>query len=216
MNREIFFSQDNFHHICDRLARQDKDLAAIISRHGYPPLWGRKAGFATLVHVILEQQVSLASARSAYYKLKEKVGTITAAKVLALAEEELKACYFSRQKIKYVQHLATAVINKELVISKLGSLPNDEIREKLTSIKGIGNWTVDVYLMMVLHRCDLFPMGDIALVNSLTHIKQLPKETSIPELEKYIDKWRPYRTIAAFLLWHDYIKRKNMKIVDYD
>ena len=216
MHCDTSFYDHNFRHICDQLAERDDDFAAIISAHGYPPLWGRRQGFATLVHIILEQQVSLASARSAYNKLKEKIGTVTAAKILLLTDEDLKACYFSRQKIKYVRHLAEAVVNKQLVINKLPMLSNDEIREKLTKIKGIGNWTVDVYLMMVLHRCDLFPMGDIALVNGLRHIKKLSRESDASELIAHIDRWSPYRTVAAYLIWHEYIRRKNMKVADYE
>ncbi len=198
------------------LAERDSHIADIISAHGYPPLWGRKEGFATLVHIILEQQVSLASARSAYDKLKEKIGTITPAKVLTLTDEELKGCYFSRQKINYVRELATAIVYKKLLVDKLGQLPNDEIRQKLTAIKGIGHWTVDVYLMMALHRADLFPMGDIALINSLRHIKGLPKDVSRVDMEKHTAAWKPYRTVAAFLLWHSYIIRRKIKIAAYD
>ena len=210
------FSQENFHAICDRLAKKDKSLAQVISDYGYPPLWHRPEGFATLVHIILEQQVSLASARAAYDQLKSKVGKISPKKVLALTDEELKACYFSRQKTIYVRHLASAIVNKELDLHSLAQLSNEEIRAELIAINGIGHWTVEVYLMMVLHRCDLFPMGDIALLNSLKEIKGLPKATSKEEIEKIASRWKPYRTIAAFLLWHSYIQRRKMIIKDYD
>jgi len=210
------FSKEIFHSLCDKLARKDKDLAGIIRQYGYPPLWHRPEGFATLVHVILEQQVSLASARAAYDQLKIKIGIITPRKVLSLTDEELRACYFSRQKTIYVRHLASAIVNKELHLHDFHELSNEAIREKLIAIKGIGHWTVEVYLMMVLHRCDLFPLGDIALINSLKEIKGLSKTTSKEEIEQIASKWKPYRTIAAFLLWHSYINKRNMLLKDYD
>ena len=210
------FSAVDFHSICDILAERDPHIADIISAHGYPPIWSRKEGFATLAYIILEQQVSLASARSAYDKLIEKIGTITPSKVLTLTDEELKGCYFSRQKINYVRELATAIVSKKISLNKLNLLPNDEIRQQLTAVKGIGNWTVDVYLMMVLHRSDLFPMGDIALINSLRYVKDLPKDISRADMEKHTEVWKPYRTAAAFLLWHSYIIRRKIKIAAYD
>ena len=213
---EIPFSKENFHTLCDKLARKDKDLAQIIKQYGYPPIWHRPEGLATLVHIILEQQVSLASARAAYDMLRKKIGTITPKKVLALTDEEMKGCYFSRQKIVYVRHLASALINKELDLRSFSSMDEDEIRAKLIAIKGIGHWTIDVYLMMVLHRSDLFPLGDIALVNSMKDAKALPKATSQEELEAIATKWKPYRTIAAFLLWHAYINKKKLVLKDYD
>jgi len=213
---DISFSEENFHALCDLVARRDKDLRLIIKQYGYPPLWQRPEGFTTLVHIILEQQVSLASARAAYDQLKTKIGTITPKKVLALTDEELKSCYFSRQKIIYVRHLASALVSKELHLHDFHELSNEEIRAKLIAIKGIGHWTIEVYLMMVLHRCDLFPMGDIALINSLKEIKGLPKTTSKEEIEKIAARWKPYQTLAAFLLWHSYINKRNMKLKDYD
>ena len=211
-----FFSKENFHALCDRLARKDKDLGKIISQYGYPPLWHRPEGFATLVHIILEQQVSLASARAAYDQLKLRIGTINPKKILALTDEELRACYFSRQKTIYVRHLASALVNKELHLHDFHDLTNEEIRTKLIAIKGIGHWTVEVYLMMVLHRCDLFPLGDIALVNSMKKVKGLSKTTTREEIEQIASRWKPYRTIAAFLLWHAYINDRNMVLKDYD
>lgn len=210
------FSKENFHSLCDQLASKDKSLALIIKEYDYPPLWHRPEGFATLVHIILEQQVSLASARAAYDQLKLKTGKITPKKVLTLTDEELKACYFSRQKIIYVRHLASAIVNKELDLDTLSELSNDEIRTRLIAIKGIGHWTVEVYLMMVLHRSDLFPLGDIALLNSLREIKGLSKEVTRDRLEKISMTWKPYRTIAAFLLWHSYIHKRKMTIKAYD
>ena len=205
------FSEANFVQLCKRLAKKDPHLTEIITQYGYPPLWSRKANFETLVHIILEQQVSLASAKAALLKLKEKIGTVTPKKLLLLTDAELKACYFSRQKIVYARCLAEAIENGELSLKKLDKLSDEEVRVSLTAIKGIGNWTVDVFLMMVLHRTDLFPIGDIALINSVKHVKQLPAHTTKEEILQIAEAWRPNRTIAAFLFWHAYIKRKNIK-----
>lgn len=195
---------------CDKLAKKDKHLKGIITQHGYPPFWNRTASFATMVHIILEQQVSLASAKAAFLKLQEKIGHILPEKLLLLTDEEMKACYFSRQKMVYARHLATAVVNKALVIEDLEKLSNDDIRLLLKKLKGIGDWTVDVFLMMVLHRNDVFPPGDIALMKSLKEVKGLPIDTPREEVLQIAEAWKPYRTIAAFLLWHAYIKKRNM------
>ena len=153
----------------------------------------------------------MASAKAALTQLKEKIGSVTPQKILLLSDAALKTCYFSRQKIVYTRCLAQAVIDGEITISKLENLPDEEIRAALTKIKGIGNWTVDVFLMMVLHRTDLFPTGDIALMNSVKHIKQLPSHTSKESILELAEQWRPYRTVAAFIFWYAYIKRKNIQ-----
>jgi len=205
------FDATNFKQHCKCLSKKDLHLKSILDTHGHPPLWKRKHGFETLIHIILEQQVSLASAKAALNKLKEKIGTVTPVKVLALTDAELKACYFSRQKIIYARHLAEAIINKQLNLKQLANAPDEVVRTELKKIKGIGDWTVDVYLMMVLQRTDLFPLGDIALVNSLKEVKLLPKHTTKEELLIIADQWKPYRTVAAFILWHSYLCRRNRK-----
>ena len=204
------FTEKSLATICNKLAKKEEIFRNIIDEYGYPPFWTRKASFETLIHIILEQQVSLASARAALNKLKEKIGTVTPKKLLQLSDTELKDCYFSRQKTVYTRCLANAVINKELDITALENISDDEVRKKLTEIKGIGNWTVDVFLMMVLHRSDLFPTGDIALMNSVKHVMQLPSHTSKENILELAESWRPYRTIAEFMFWHAYIRRKKI------
>jgi DNA-3-methyladenine glycosylase II len=211
MKNPVLLDESNFHRLCDLLAKKDQHIKKIINQYGYPPLWSRKASFETLIHIILEQQVSLASAKAALVKLKEKTGTITPAKLLLLSDVELKACYFSRQKIVYARCLAEAIIHKQISLKELQQMDSETIRAQLTAIKGIGHWTVDVFLMMVLHRTDLFPTGDIALMNSVKHEKQLPAHTSKEEILTMAEVWRPNRTVAAFIFWHAYIKRKNIK-----
>jgi DNA-3-methyladenine glycosylase II len=171
-------------------------------------MWTRPNAFETLVHIILEQQVSLASALSALNKLRERLTTITPEKFLLLSDEELKACYFSRQKTSYVRILAQAIQTKQLVLKELEKQSDDEVRKQLTALKGIGNWTTDVYLMFVLRRADIFPMGDLAAVNALKQIKNLPKDTGQEKILEITTQWQPYRTVATMILWHHYLSSR--------
>jgi DNA-3-methyladenine glycosylase II len=207
----LTFTKNNFHSLCNKLAKKDKDLKAVIKKFGYPPLWTRTASFQTLIHIILEQQVSLASARAALNKLNERLGIITPEKLLALSDEELKACYFSRQKMIYAKCLAQAIVSKQINLKKLSTLDDAGIRQQLKEIKGIGDWTVDVYLLFALHRTDIFPLGDLAMVNALKELKELRKETKQEELLKLSESWKPYRSIATMLLWHYYIRKREIK-----
>ena len=206
------FSKNDFKKICDHLSKKDKDLKKIIKHHGHPPMWTRPASFQTLILTILEQQVSLASAYAAFKKLKEKIGYVTPPKILALTDDDLRSCYFSRQKIVYARELAKAIHTRQLTLKKLSLATNDEIRAALKKIKGIGDWTVDVYLMHALQRTDLFPLGDIALVNSMKEIKKLHPHITKEEMLAIAEPWRPYRTIASMILWHAYIQRKGIKL----
>jgi DNA-3-methyladenine glycosylase II len=206
------FSKDDFTIICDTLSRKDKDLRSVIRAHGHPPMWTRPGTFQTLILTILEQQVSLASAYAAFKKLKQKIGVVTSSKILALTDADLRACYFSRQKTVYARCLATAIQSRKLSLAKLSRSTDDEIRTELKKIKGIGDWTVDVYLMHALQRTDLFPLGDIALVNSLREIKKLKPGISKEEMLAIAEPWRPYRTIASMILWHAYIQKRGIKI----
>ncbi len=168
-------------------------------------MWSRPNTYETLVHIMLEQQVSLASALAALKKLQEQTGGITPGKILQLSDEELRACYVSRQKTIYLRALACAIENGQIDLGAMEQLPDDAIREKLVAVKGIGNWTVDVYLMFVLQRADIFPMGDLAAVNALKRVKELPKETNRDVLLAITGDWKPYRTVATMLLWHLYL-----------
>jgi DNA-3-methyladenine glycosylase II len=205
------FSTSNFHQICDKLALIDSELAAILQMHDYPPMWSRPNTFETLLHIILEQQVSLASALAALNKLREKVQDITPKMVLLLSDEELRACYFSRQKTAYVRYLATALLEGHLDLPAMEILSNEEARAKLITLKGVGNWTIDIYLIFVLHRADVFPSGDLAAINALQRIKGLPKEIPRGILLEIVDRWRPYRSIATMLLWHYYLSSRRNK-----
>jgi DNA-3-methyladenine glycosylase II len=207
------FNSDNFKSLCDQLASRNKELGKILLDHGHPPMWTRPATFQTLILTILEQQVSLASAYAAFKKLREKIGYITPAKILSLSDADLRACYFSRQKIGYARELATAIQSRRLKLKSLAGEHDDIVRVELKKIKGIGDWTVDVFLMHALQRTDLFPLGDIALVNSLKEIKKLDPTITKSEMLAIAEPWRPFRTIASMMLWHAYIQKRGIRIL---
>jgi DNA-3-methyladenine glycosylase II len=195
--------------ISETLAKQDKHLAVVYDAYGVPPLWAREPGFATLVHIILEQQVSLASALSAFNKLKEKVGEITPETVLSLSDDELRGCYFSRQKTVYVRALALAVGEGRLCFELLKQMPDAEVTRNLTEIKGIGQWTADIYLLMALRRADVMPRGDIALHAAWRQLAGLEARPSADEFLQIAERWSPFRAVAARFLWHYYLSEKK-------
>lgn len=205
------FSKHSFKTICDQLAKADKELSLIVETYGYPPMWTRPNSFETLVHIILEQQVSLASALASLKQLQERTKGLSPRKIMALSDGEMRACYVSRQKTGYIRGLAEAILKRKLVLEDLESLSNDEVRAKLTSLKGIGNWTADVYLMFVLQRADLFPVGDLAAVNALKRAKALPVDTTKEKIVEVAAHWKPYRTVATMILWHFYLSTPKGK-----
>ena len=205
------FTQENYHSLCDVLTAKDKDLRGIITAHGYPPFWTRPNSFETLVLTILEQQVSLASAYAAYKRLKERLPKLTPRNLLTLSDEDLRSCYFSRQKIVYVRGLAQAILSKQINLKNFETKEDDDVRKELIAPKGIGNWTVDVYLLHTLQRTDVFPIGDIALLNAIRMIKEKPLAKE--EILKLSEKWKPYRSIATLIFWHYYIIKRNIKLL---
>jgi DNA-3-methyladenine glycosylase II len=207
----MIFNIENYHSFCDHLASQDAHLKSILDAHGYPPMWTRANTFESLVHIILEQQVSLASALATLNKLREKTEEITPAAILLLNDEEMRACFVSRQKAGYIRGLAQAMKDGTIDLDALAKMSNDEIRAKLTTLKGIGNWTVDVYLMFTLQRADIFPVGDLAAVNALKRLKQLAPGTTREEIITISESWKPYRSVASMMLWHYYLSKPAKK-----
>ena len=193
------------------LIKRDLHLAEIIDIFGYPPSWNREPGFATLIRIILEQQVSYASAKAAFKRLNAAVENLSPESFMTLDEGELKAIGFSRQKTRYGRELARSIIDRQLDLKKLSELDNRTIRQELTKIKGIGDWTVDIYLMMALQRLDVFPAKDLAVAIAVKEIKNLPQRPQTAELEAIAESWKPYRAIATKILWHYYLNRKSSK-----
>jgi DNA-3-methyladenine glycosylase II len=194
----------------------NNDIQALVSSHnlflkikdqyGIPPNWQRPQVFISLSKIILEQQVSLASAEAHFKKLSSYVKEFSPKEILKLSDEEMKTCQISRQKAKYLRELSNAIINKNLIFGDLPKFSVDDVRKKLTSIKGIGNWTTDIYLMFCLQSKDIFPLGDIALINT---IKELTKVKTHSGIVRITQKWKPHRSLAAYFLWYYYLKKRN-------
>ncbi len=177
----------------------------MIERLGPPPLWDREPGFPTLVHIILEQQVSLASARSAFEKLNAALPKLEPTSFLELDDASLRKIGFSGQKASYCRNLARSILDSTLDICDLPSLSDDDVRRELTKVKGIGPWTAHIYLLMVLGRPDIWPAGDLALAVAVQNLKHLPERPTMDHLLSISEPWRPFRAVAARVLWNHYL-----------
>jgi DNA-3-methyladenine glycosylase II len=187
------------------LAAADADLARVLERCGAPPLWKREAGFQTLVYIMLEQQVSLASAKAVYERLLALASPLAPARLLELDDAALKGIGFSRQKIAYTKGLARALVEGELDLDALELMDDEAARRELVKLKGIGSWTADIYLLRALLRPDVWPAGDLALAVAAQRIKGLPARPTPAELNHLSEAWRPWRAVAARLLWQYYL-----------
>jgi DNA-3-methyladenine glycosylase II len=194
-----------------KLAAADPALAASVDRFGPPPLWAREPGFATLVHLILEQQVSLASAHAAFGRLVAELGSVTPAGFLRLDDARLRAIGFSRQKATYGRSLADAVLDG-FDLEGLADLADGEVRAALVRLHGVGRWTTDVYLTMCLLRPDVWPHGDQALGTAAMEVAGLPARPSFAALEALAEPWRPHRAVAARILWHHYLRVRGLPV----
>ena len=190
---------------CRSLAEVEPVFAHVHSTYSTPPLWDRPQGFATLLYIILEQQVSLASAKACFDKLTAALGTIDPRGVLKLNDVELKAIGFSRQKTAYARHLAQAVLEKRIDLDNLPNLPDAEVKYELTRLKGVGDWTSDIYLLMAMLRPDIMPKGDLALHAAWQKLTDAPLRPRSDEFIAIAERWRPFRSTAARLLWHFYL-----------
>lgn len=187
------------------LSARDARLARIVADFGPPPLWAREPGFPTLLHIILEQQVSLASARAAFDRLRAIARPLTPERFLELDDAALKTAGFSRQKTRYGRALAQTIRAGDLDLHGLAGLDDHVVRAELTKIVGIGRWTADIYLLMALGRPDVWPVGDLALAIAARNVLGLPAVPSPAELEAIGAAWRPWRAVAARILWHHYL-----------
>ncbi len=192
------------------LAARDQTLAGIHATHGDPPLWRRATGFPTLVHIILEQQVSLKSAKSMLTRLENAIQPFTPMRFIELGDAHLRSLGVTRQKSAYLLHLSASIVDGELSFTKLSRLSDDEARLVLTRIKGIGLWSADVYLLMAMRRADIWPAGDLALAVAMKDLMGLEKRPGPDELERLAEKWRPYRAVAARMLWQYYLGRQKL------
>lgn len=191
------------------LGSRDPDLGQVLVDFGPPPMWDREPGFATLIHIILEQQVSLTSARACFTRLQAEVGKLDPEGLLTLDDATLKRIGFSRQKTEYARALATALIDGELDLGALADLPDDAARDELMRVKGVGRWTADIYLLMALGRPDVWPQGDLALLAAIQKVKRLRKRPCPDEFRELGEAWRPWRSVAARLLWNHYLSAED-------
>jgi len=189
-----------------KLTSSHKLFSKIRDTYGTPPNWQRPEGFVSLSKIILEQQVSLTSARAHFIKLNSYLPAFSPSEIVKLTDEEMRSCQISRQKAKYLRALSQAVINKELDFDELSVTSADEVRDKLTNIKGIGEWTTDIYLMFCLQNKDIFPLGDVALIKT---IKELTRIKTEPGIVLFTKKLKPLRSLAAYFLWYYYLKKRK-------
>ena len=198
-------SDDGLQRAVRLLSRRDADLRSIVKQFGAPPMWARESGFSTLLHIILEQQVSLASTRAAHNKLLELASPLTPQLFLQMDDATLKAVGFSRQKSVYGRELARAIVEGLIDLDALGSMDDAAVRSELVKIKGVGRWTADIYLLMVLRRPDIWPTGDLALAVAAQKVKRLRTRPTPDELDEISVPWKPWRAVAARILWHYYL-----------
>ena len=191
------------------LAERDKGLAKVLDNFGYPPLWAREPGFSTLVHIILEQQVSLASANAAFQRLKAYVGNLTPAAFSSLDDDLLRNIGFSRQKTTYVRALANAVLSGRFDFNALSDLSDEQVRDEMKQLKGIGDWTADIYLSECLLRPDILPKGDIAMQEAFRVLNGLTERPVHDLFEASTRHWRPWRSVGTRMLWHFYLCRRK-------
>jgi len=203
-------NEAEFKLLCDWCILKEPKLEQVIREYDYPPFWHRDPDFATLVLTILEQQISLAAAKAAYNKLLDRVKELSPQNFLKLSDEELRDCYFSRQKTAYSRVLASEIIEGKLDLKKLNQLPEDQIRKRLIKLKGIGQWTVDMYVLMSLHFSDIFPPGDLATIKAVYELRLVPPHASKAEIIEFMVKFSPYRSVATYLLWHAYIEKRKL------
>jgi DNA-3-methyladenine glycosylase II len=198
------------------LTRRDPHLAAVVARHGAPPLWDRPPGFGTLVQIILEQQISLSAGRAAYGRLERLAGAVTPERVAALSEAELRGAGLTRQKSAYIRDLAQAIVAGEFDPDALVALDDDEARAALIKLRGIGAWTANIYLLMALGRADIWPAGDLALVAAMREVKRLRSSPDSDRIGRITRAWSPWRAVAARVLWHHYLStpRSRPKVSD--
>ncbi len=205
LNEELFAQGVDF------LAERDEHLAEVVQTYGRPPLWVREPGFPTLVYIILEQQVSLASAKAAFDRLNATVRPLTPVRFLKLTDAELLRIGFSRQKTLYTRLLAESLARRHFDLRYLHDLHDDSARKMLIAFKGIGRWTADIYLLSALRRPDIWPTGDLALATAVQEVKRLRKRPSPEKLEALSAPWRPWRAVAARLFWHAYLSKRGLK-----
>jgi DNA-3-methyladenine glycosylase II len=182
---------------------------AILERAGPPRFRRRRNGFPTLLHIILEQQVSIDAAAAMHRRLAGICQPLAPAPFLALDDETLRRCGFSRQKMGYARGLADAVASGRLDFAALSEIPDDEARAMLVGLKGIGRWSAEIYLIFALGRADIWPAADLGLQAAVAECLDLDDRPKEPALREIGEKWAPWRTVAACLFWQSYLHKRG-------
>jgi DNA-3-methyladenine glycosylase II len=205
-------TQKSYSQAISELTRRDNGLAKIIELWGEPSFWVHSPGFAGLVLAILSQQVSLESAQAVFLRLGQRLGSIRPEPFLGLDDATLRELGFSRQKASYVRGLARMVLTGDLDLAELESLQDEPARERLLSIRGVGPWTADTYLLFALRRPNAWPSGDLALAKAIQKIENADALPGWDVIDEIADRWRPWRAVAARILWHDYLCERGRAI----
>ncbi|WP_313807568.1 DNA-3-methyladenine glycosylase 2 family protein [Flavobacterium sp.] len=194
--------------IIDILIAKEEKFKTIVELYGRPVFVTRLPGFETLCLLILEQQVSIDSAKATFLKIKKAIPNFIPGNIVVFSDEDFRSCGVSRQKTSYLKALSQAILDRQLDVESLASKDAETVRAELIQIKGIGHWTIDVYLMFCLQSPDIIPLGDVAVVNTIKELFDIhDKET----MESYAENWKPYRSGATFFLWHYYLRKRGRK-----
>jgi DNA-3-methyladenine glycosylase II len=184
-------------------------FGAILERAGMPRFRRRRNGFATLLHIILEQQVSIDAAAAMHRRLAGLCEPLIPENFLALDDATLRRCGFSRQKMDYARRLAAAVADGSFDFAALAAAPDAEALAALVALKGIGRWSAEIYLLFALGRGDVWPAADLGLQLAVAECLGLaarPKEAALRDLGA---AWRPWRSVAACLFWQSYLAARG-------
>jgi DNA-3-methyladenine glycosylase II len=202
---EHALSQADLNDGIDRLAQVDEDVARALARVGYPAPRQREPGFATLLRIMVAQQLSTKSAAAIWARLEAACApAVTAERYLALDDAAFRAIGFSRQKMAYGRSLAEAVAGGALDLEALATLPEEEAIAAISALRGFGRWSAEIYLLFALGRADIFPADDLGLQVGMQRLKRLEARPNRKALDLLVEHWRPLRGCGAIFLWHYY------------
>lgn len=193
-------------HALDAIARRDRHMAAALEQVGYPEERGMGApSFEHFLRIIAGQQLSVKAAATIFGRLEAALeGDFQPERVLAMSDEALRALGLSRQKVGYARGLSRAVLDGDLVPAALADLPDDEVIEQITRLKGFGRWSAEMFLLFSLGRPDVWPADDLAIQAGVHRIKNMRKRPDRKRTDAVAKPWRPYRGAAAIFVWHYY------------
>ncbi|MFK7892688.1 MAG: DNA-3-methyladenine glycosylase [Granulosicoccus sp.] len=190
------------------LSTKDELIKSLFADYGVPPLWERSQSFDTLVHIIVEQKVSMQSAHAVMQRVRNMCPDMTPSRFLAIDQSALRLAGLSDRKFSYCRAVAEAMDTGKLRLASLDNMDDEQVIEALVSVRGIGKWSAGVYLMMAMRRPDAWPSGDRALVVSYAESTGSDSVPAYAEFDLLAERWRPCRGSVARLLWHAYLERR--------